>query len=278
MSSHSSSHSSQKTLLHPQLEIKTALEQYCKQGSSLKMTTGAAELDSLIDGIEEGLLYLFYGDASPLDALSHRLLVNCILPVKLRHGFESMAVCFNNTDYSGSRKLVLNPETIANTAKVGGIDPMIVSKNLYIQTAYTSTHQVQVAKEIANLLEENSNIKLIVINNFTKFFKDSREERRLEIANELKQVIAVIWRACAKNRAAVIVTGDANLSSKGIIPRPIGGVFLKHVANTIVHIRDMSVSSSIPRFKATLVKHQYLKTPKSTIIHAKKCGKSMMLP
>ena len=273
-----SAHCDHYTLLHPQLGIKSALEQYCKQGGSLKMTTGSAELDSLIDGIEEGLLYLFYGDPAPLEALSYRLLVNCILPVKLRHGFESMAVCFNNTDYSGSRKLILNPERIANTAKVGGIDPMIVSKNLYVQTAYNSRHQVQVAKEIASLIEENRNIKLIVINNFTKFFKESREERRLEIANDIKQVVAVIWRACAKNRAAVIVTGDANLSSKGIIPRPIGGTFLKHVVNTIVHIRDMSASSSIPRFKASLVKHQYLKTPKSTIIHAKRCGKSMMLP
>ena len=76
--------------------------------------------------------------------------------------------------------------------------------NLYIQTAYNSRDQVQVAIEIANLLEENHNIKLIVINNFTKFFKESREQRRLEIANDIKQVIAVIWRTCAKNRAAVI--------------------------------------------------------------------------
>jgi hypothetical protein len=268
----------QGTLLHPQLEIKSALEHYSNQGGSLKMTTGSGNLDSLIDGIEEGLLYLFYGDPAPLEALSHRLLVNCILPIKRQHGFESMALSLNNTDYNGGRKLILNPEKIANTAKVAGIDPVIVSKNLYIQTAYTSKHQVQVAKEIASLLEENRNIKLVVINNLTKFFKDSREDKRLEIANDIKQVIAIIWRACARNRAAVVITGDANLSSKGTIPRPIGGIFLKHVANTIVHIRDMAVSYSVPRFKASLVKHQYLKTPKFTVIHAKRCGKSMMLP
>jgi hypothetical protein len=242
------------------------------------MTTGSGNLDSLIDGIEEGLLYLFYGDPAPLEALSHRLLVNCILPVKRQHGFESIAVCLNNTDYNGSRKLILNPEKISNTAKVAGIDPLIVSKNLYVQTAYTSKHQVQAAKEIANLLERNRNIKLVVINNLTKFFKDSREDKRLEIASDIKQVIAITWRACTKNRGAIVVTGEANLSSKGIIPRPIGGIFLKHVAHTIVHLRDISVAFSIPRFKASLVKHQYLRTPKSTIIHAKRCGKSMMLP
>lgn len=75
--------------------MKSALEHYSKQSTSLKMTTGSGELDSLIDGIQEGSFYLFYGDLVPLDALSHRLLVNCILSIK-EHGFESMSVCLNN--------------------------------------------------------------------------------------------------------------------------------------------------------------------------------------
>src|SRR6476620_12686499 len=107
--------------------MKSALEHYSTQGNCLKMTTGSGELDSLIDGIQEGLFYLFYGDSSPLDALSHRLLVNCILPIR-EHGFESMAVCFNNTGYYGRGKMTLNPEKIGNTAKVARIDPIVVSK------------------------------------------------------------------------------------------------------------------------------------------------------
>ena len=91
------------SIIYPRLEMKSALEHFSSQGNCLKMTTGSGELDSLIDGIQEGLFYLFYGDTFPLDALSHRLLVNCILSTK-EHGFESMAVCFNNTDYYGTRK------------------------------------------------------------------------------------------------------------------------------------------------------------------------------
>jgi hypothetical protein len=54
------------------------------------MTTGSAELDSLTDAIEEGLFYLFYGNNSVvLDAMVYRFLVNCVLPAKQRHGFES---------------------------------------------------------------------------------------------------------------------------------------------------------------------------------------------
>jgi Rad51 len=264
------------TIIHPRLEMKSALEHFSTQGNCLKMTTGSGELDSLIDGIQEGLFYLFYGDSLPLDALSHRLLVNCILPIK-EHGFESMAICFNNTDYYGTGKMILNPEKVASTAKATGIDPKIVSKNLFIQTAYNSQHQRQIANEVAELIHGNENIKLIVINNLTKFFKDSNGGCRLEIANSVKEVISIINKACAKNQVSLVITGDSNLSSKGVIPRPIGGTYLKHLANVIVYVKNISNSAFLPTFKATLVKHQYLKTPKSVIVHGRKCGRMMLL-
>lgn len=255
--------------------MKSALEQYSNQGSLLKMTTGSSELDSLIDGIQEGSFYLFYGDLMPLEALSHRLLINCIKSIK-DHGFESMAVCINNVDYYRA-KLTLNPEKIANTAKAAGIDPKIASKNLFIQTAYNSQHQIQIANEVSQLINDNGDIKLVVINNLTKFFKDSSGQRRPEMANAVKEVISIINRACAKNKVSIVVTGDANISSKGIIPRPIGGTYLKHLANTIVYVKDISESMFIKRFKATVIKHQYVKTPESVIVYGRKCGKIMLL-
>lgn len=261
---------------YPRLEMKSALEHFSTQGNCIKMTSGSGELDSLVDGVQEGLCYLFYGDPFPLDALAHRVLVNCVLSIK-EHGFESMAVCLNNTDYYGTGKMILNPEKIANTAKSTGIDPKIVSKNLFIQTAYNSQHQRQIANEVAELIQSNENIKLVVANNLTKFFKDSSGHNRPDIASSLKEVISVINRACAKNNVSLIITGDSNLSSKGVIPRPIGGTYLKHIANVIVYVRNISNSAFLPTFKATLIKHQYLKTPKSVTVHGRRCGRMMLL-
>src|SRR6476619_2248436 len=255
VNNHRQNHSRQSenfmSTTYPRLKMKSALEHYSSQGNCIKMTTGSGELDSLIDGIQEGLLYLFYGDTFPLDALSHRLVINCILSIK-EHGFESMAVCLNNTDYYGQSKMILNPEKIASTAKAAGIDPKIVSKNLFIQTAYNSQHQRQIANEIAELIQDNGDIKLVVINNLTKFFKDSSGSSRPEIANSLKEAISVINRACAKNKVTLVITGYSNLSSKGVVPRPIGGTYLKHIANIIVYVKNIQTSAFLPTFKATL--------------------------
>src|SRR5918911_5417785 len=178
--------------------IHSALDQFNEHRNTLKMTTGSADLDSLIDGIHEGLFYLFYGNNHvALDALVYTLLVNCVLPIKQRHDFESMAVCINNTDYYDQRKTAaLNPEKIGVAAKCAGIDPKIVFKNLYVHPAYNQQHQLAVAEQIAGLIESNSDIKLLVVNNITKFFKDS--ENKMEAANMLKHVIGILSKVCTK--------------------------------------------------------------------------------
>jgi len=49
-----------------------------------------------------------------LDDLAHRLLVNCVLPVREKHGLESMAMYINNVDYyQPDKSKVLSPAKIA---------------------------------------------------------------------------------------------------------------------------------------------------------------------
>jgi hypothetical protein len=262
-------------------EMQSALEHYNDHRTSLKMTTGSSDLDSLIDAIQEGIFYLFYGNNSTvLDAMVYRFLVNCVLPVKQKHGFESMGVFFNNVnyyDYSRKTTASVNPEKIGAAAKCSGIDPKIVFKNLYILTAYNRGHQLSVAEQVTKLIESNKDIKLLVIHNLTRFFKDSTANNKIETANLLKQMIGLICKVCGKNKVALVCTGDSNISNRGIIPKPAGGLYLKHAANVIVHIKEQSSSSTIPSFKATLLKHQYVKTPKSTVFYIKKTGGMVLL-
>jgi hypothetical protein len=102
-------------------------------------------------------------------------------------------------------------------SKCAGIDPKFVFKNLYVHPAYNQQHQLSVAEEVAELIESNNDIKLLVVNKVTKFFKDSKN--KMEAANILKQVIGIISKACTKNKVALVCTGDSNTTSEGIIPR-----------------------------------------------------------
>jgi hypothetical protein len=148
---------------------------------------------------------------------------------------------------------------------------------LYIQTAYNENHQLSVAEQVTELIESNKDIKLLVIHNLTRFFKDATGKKKVETANLLKQTIGMIYKTCGKNKVALVCTGHSNLTSKGLIPRPIGGLYLKHAAQVIVYIKDQTVTSTIPNFKATLLKHQYIRTPKSVILYTKKTGGVMLL-
>jgi hypothetical protein len=261
--------------------MQSALEHYNEHKTTIKMTTGSADLDSLIDGIQEGIFYLFYGNKSAvLDAMVYRFLVNSVLPVKQKHGFESMGIFLNNVnyyDYSRKTSASVNPEKIGVAAKCSGIDAKIVFKNLYIHTAYNEGHQLSVAEQVTKLLESNKDIKLLVIHNLTRFLEDSTNRKKMETANLLKQTIGMICKTCGKNKVALVCTAGSNLTSKGSIPRPTGGLYLKHAANVIVHIKEQPGTSTIPSFKATLIKHQYIKTPKSTILYTKKIGGMMLL-
>jgi hypothetical protein len=263
-------------------EMHSALEHFNEHKKTLKMTTGSSNLDSLIDGIEEGSSYLFYGNNSVvLDSMVYRFLVNCVLPVKQKHGFESMGVFVNNVnyyDYSKKTSTSVNPEKIAVVAKCSGIDPKIVSKNLFILTVYNESHQLSVAEQVMKLIESNKNIKLLVIHNLTRFCKDSIGRKKIENASILKQTIGMVCKVCGRNKVALVFTGDSNTASKGMIPKPIGGLYLKHAINIIVNVKEQPINSMTnPSFKATLLKHQYVKTPKSTILYLRKSGGTVLL-
>ena len=147
--------------------------------NTLRMTTGSATLDSLIDRIQEDQFYLFYGSNKTfLDGLVHGLLVNCILPVREKHGFESMAMHINNVNYyQPDKSNVLSPEKIAIAAKCAGIEPKLVFKNLFVQIAYNQQQQLTVAKQVSDFLESRSqDIRLLVVNNVTKYLQRSKAQ------------------------------------------------------------------------------------------------------
>lgn len=272
-------------------DMKCALDLLDQFGTLQKMSSGSAEIDSLIDGIQEGSFYLLYSSRENhliLDSLLYRQLIGCILPISnKKNGFESAAMFLNNIDFSmdKNKHQLLNPEKIAITSKYAGIEPKIVFKNLFVQTAYNQEHQITIAEEIAEEIESDSNIRLLAIRDLTKFIiKDGDTNRNTnDDTNTLKKTLGTVYKACTKNKVAIVATGSCNVANNGFIPKPAGGTYLKHIANVIVHIKpnywstitNGNNASQYVSFKASMIKHQYQGTPKSVSFSAKRIGKRM---
>lgn len=151
-------------------------------------------------------------------------------------------------------------------------------------------HQVTIAQEIAEKIESNPDIKLLAIRDLTKFIVTNNKanydlSNRNDDSSTLKKVLSSLYQTCVKNKVTLVATGYSSISSSGFIPKPIGGTYLKHIVNVIVNLKpnlsngyyytDSSNSggNSSTSYKATMTKHPYQLTPKSTIIYAKKSGK-----
>lgn len=264
--------------------MKCALDLLDQCCTLQKMSTGSAEIDSLIDGVQENSFYLFYSDRNNqliLDSLLYRQLIGCVLPKsKKQNGFESAAMFLNNIDFSTDKNKhqLLNPEKIAIVSKYAGIEPKIVSKNLFVQTAYNLEHQVEMAEEISAKIESNPDIKLLAIRDLTKFL--ARDTNVSDDANTLKKTLGTVYRTCTKNKVAIVATGDCNITNNGYIPKLAGGTYLKHTANVIVHIKpnfwsttNNNSTSPYVSFKASMIKHPYQKTPRSVYFYMRRIGK-----
>lgn len=83
----------------------------------------------------------------------------------------------------------------------------------------------------------------------------------------------------------MVSTGYCSVSSSGILPRPIGGTYLKHIVNIIVNLKpnlsngyyyttysNTGGGGSSASYRTTMTKHPYQLTPKSTNIYAKRIG------
>ena len=83
---------------------------------------------------------------------------------------------------------------------------------MFVQTAYNQEHQVTIADEIADKIESDPDIKLLAIRDLTKFLTIDRDANgnASNDANTLKKTLGTLYRACTKNKVAIVATGDCN--------------------------------------------------------------------
>ena len=241
----------------PDKDFVSALTVLEEEQGEPRLTTGSADLDSLLGGgIRPGVFYLFYGDdESGIDTLLHHILVNTLLPAS-ENGFEGKAVYLNCGNYR-EEKTVLDVRQLTAFVKAAGLNPATAMDGIRVFLAFNEEHEEQVVEDVRRAILEDTSVKTLVVHNVAKLFnpeaRGSRGLDRLSGFTHLQNVVSKLWQACGSRNVAMVASCRPRPCGGGRLPKPEGGQYLRHTSNILVYLRK--AESNTPHVQAFLMKH-----------------------
>ena len=199
-----------------------------------RISTGSGRLDALIAGIEQGTIYLFYGDQEPLVRLMQFLAIENLRKT------NSPTLIITTIDYHDG--LVLDVYDLAYTAVQLGLDPEYALKNIYVINVF-NRRQATALRDILKFVEDKG-IRLIVVWGLTRLFSYEHYPVLIKFLSLLKEL---------QSQAAVVIFSEG--LKNGTPPKPAGPIFLRHFPNVLVYFRRSKRFKKLVR--AFLVKHPY---------------------
>lgn len=201
-----------------------------------RITTGSANFDELLGGgIETGALTELFGEyRTGKTQLTHQLCVNVQLDNE-RGGLEGGAVYI---DTEGT----FRPERIIQMAEAKDLDYKSVLKNITVGRAYNSDHQILLAKQSSQFIEEN-NIKLLIIDSIITHFRSEYIGRgtlahRQQLLNS--HIHDLLRLSEAHEELAVIFTNQVSSKPDVFYGNPIthtGGNIVAHGSTIRLYLR-----------------------------------------
>lgn len=210
-----------------------------------RITTSSSELDELLGGgIETQAITEFFGRyGSGKSQVGFQLAVNVQLPKK-EGGLEGKVI-FIDTEST------FRPERIVQLAQAKNLDPVQVLKNIFVQKAENSDHQMLLVERAESIIREH-NVKLIIVDSLTSHFRADYIGRGAlgDRQQKLNKHIHLLQKLADKYNLAVYVTNqvmDNPAIMFGDPTTPIGGHVLAHAATYRVYVRKGKDEKRIAR-------------------------------
>ncbi|MBU0586565.1 DNA repair and recombination protein RadA [Candidatus Micrarchaeota archaeon] len=210
-----------------------------------KIGTSSTELDELLGGgVETQAITEFFGKfSSGKSQVGFQLAVNVQKPVE-DGGLGGNAI-FIDTEST------FRPERIVQLAEAQGLDPQQVLKNIFIQRAENSDHQMLLLEKAEKLIQEN-NIRLLVVDSVTSHFRADYIGRGAlgDRQQKLNKHIHLLQKLADKYNMAIYITNqvmDNPAIMFGDPTTPIGGHVLAHAATYRVYVRKSKDEKRIAR-------------------------------
>jgi len=204
-----------------------------------RITTGSKELDNLIGGgVETQAITESYGRfSSGKTQICFQLAVNVQRPVEA--GGLDGACLYVDTERT------FRPERIKQIAESLKLDPEKVLKNIYVAEAVNSDHQMVLVEKAEEIVKEK-NIRLIIIDSLTSFFRADYVGRGAlsERQQKLNRHIHALQKLADMHNLAIFVTNQV-MDDPAILfgdpTKPIGGHVVAHqclAPNSLVQLSD----------------------------------------
>ncbi|NHJ40002.1 MAG: DNA repair and recombination protein RadA [Asgard group archaeon] len=227
------------------LTFSTADDLYTERLGLERITTGTDNLDELFGGgMETGSITELYGEfRTGKTQIAHQLCVTVQLP-RERGGLDANAAYI---DTEGT----FRPERIVEIAERFELDPKEVLKNITVGRAYTSDHQINLARDIGAMAREK-NIRLLVVDSLTSHFRAEYIGRGTLASRQqtLNQHIHFLLKLAEMHHIAVLVTNQVMARPDfffGDPTAPVGGNVVAHSCTTRVYLRKSKQTKRVAR-------------------------------
>lgn len=219
------------------MDFKTAADALEDRKSLVTLTTGAVELDKLLEGgVETGSITEVFGEfRTGKTQLCHTLCVTCQMSIT-EGGAEGKAIYI---DTEGS----FRPKRLQEIAERFGLDPAVALENVAYARAQNSEHQMELLKMAAAIMSQDR-YALIVVDSATALFRTDYmgrgelSERQMQMAQFLRQ----LTRLAEEFGVSVFITNQVVANPDGMSfakdsTKPIGGNIIAHASTTRLRLR-----------------------------------------
>ena len=227
------------------LTFSTAATLYTERLGLERVTTGSDNLDELFGGgIETGSITELFGEyRTGKTQIAHQLCVTVQLP-REQGGLEANAAYI---DTEGT----FRPERIVEIAERFGLDPQKTLQNITVGRAYTSDHQVNLARDVSAIARDK-NIRLVVVDSLTSHFRAEYIGRGTLASRQqnLNQHIHFLLKLAEMHHVAIVVTNQVMARPDfffGDPTAPIGGHIVAHSCTTRVYLRKSKQTKRVAR-------------------------------
>jgi len=184
--------------------FETAKETLEKRDKMIRIPTGSDAIDKLLGGgVESQSITEVYGRyGSGKTQWAFQLCVTAQLP-KDQGGLEGKVIYIDSENS-------FRPERVTSIAKKYGLDPDKVLQNVMVGRAYTADHQMLLADKAKEKMEEDPEIKLLIVDSLTAHFR-AEFTGRGQLADrqqKLNRHMNMLMKLAETKNCAILVTNQ----------------------------------------------------------------------